>query len=324
MLCINVDPNMFGHPKIRRLVGLLGPGSDVLPIKLWCHCALYHDEDGRLTNYDAKEVESLIGWWGESGAAVAAMVKVGLASWDGDTLVVNDWIEHQGHIAALKKKGRTNSQKRWNTLSSKPPILTRDASSNASSIPSSNASSNAPTYLPTYLPTSVGAQQPKPDPDPAVAALLVAEGFGPDDPILRHPNADAAQIKTAIQNADYMDSTKSLMDRRGFIVKAIENRYPLRDGAGRQVMKAENKVKADRVAARRRHESEAEKDAAEVEKQKAIRAVSALDHDDLAALTVVALTDVPDFMRGKLKNANPLDSPTLLAAIYKRIKSVAA
>jgi hypothetical protein len=89
MTSLNLDLDFFDHPKTRRLVGLLGRGSEVLPIKLWCWCAKYHAESGWLTGYSAQEIESILGWWGEPGKMVEAMVKVGflIESVDGLCLV---------------------------------------------------------------------------------------------------------------------------------------------------------------------------------------------------------------------------------------------
>ena len=64
---LNLDLNYFDHIKTKRLVGLLGRGSEVLPIRLWCACGKHRAESGKLDGYSAQEIESLVEWWGESG-----------------------------------------------------------------------------------------------------------------------------------------------------------------------------------------------------------------------------------------------------------------
>jgi len=109
---LNLDLDFFEHPKTRRLVGLLGKGVEVLPIKLWCYCGKYHVESGKLTDHSAQEIESILGWWGKSGELVQAMVKVGFLIFDGE-YCVKDWEEHSGHLKFFKERAKTAAKKRW-------------------------------------------------------------------------------------------------------------------------------------------------------------------------------------------------------------------
>lgn len=147
MAYLNLDLDYFEHPKTRRLIGLLGKGSEVVPLRLWAYVGKYHAVDGKLAGYSAQEIESVLGWWGESGALLAAMLKVGFVHClpDGEEgYEVHDWLEHQGHIIAFKEKARSMAQNRWEKAKT-------DAASNAASITRSNAASNA-IALPT-IPT---------------------------------------------------------------------------------------------------------------------------------------------------------------------------
>src|SRR5579884_4321260 len=104
MPSLNLDLDYFDHPKTKRLVGLLGRGTEVLPIRLWCYCGKYHAKDGRLAGHAAQEIESLVGWWGKPGRFIDALVKVGFAEWQDNALVIHDWIEHAGHIEAYRQR----------------------------------------------------------------------------------------------------------------------------------------------------------------------------------------------------------------------------
>ena len=111
---LNVDLAFFTHRKTIRLVGLLGRGAEVLPIKLWSYCGMHHAESGKLTSYGSEEIESVVGWWGEKGRAVEAMLTVCfLERDDSGNFQVHDWFEHAGHLAAFKKRAKSAAKKRW-------------------------------------------------------------------------------------------------------------------------------------------------------------------------------------------------------------------
>lgn len=128
MAYLNLDPNYFEHPKTKRLLGLLGKGAESLPIKLWCHCAKFHPEQAMLQAYLPEEIEAIVGWDGEKGKMVNAMVKVGFLIKKDDIYAVKDWLEHEGHIAKFKKRSRLAAKIRWNKI-----IKTSNATSNAKS-----------------------------------------------------------------------------------------------------------------------------------------------------------------------------------------------
>lgn len=113
MPSLNLDVDYFDHPKTKRLIGLLGRGAEVLPLRVWCFVGKYHPESGRLTGYSAQEIESLAGWWGKPGAGVAGLVKVGFLKKDGDEYVIHEWHEHEGHLHAFKVRGRKAAAARW-------------------------------------------------------------------------------------------------------------------------------------------------------------------------------------------------------------------
>jgi hypothetical protein len=122
---LNLDLDFFDHRKTKRLVGLLGRGAEVIPIKLWSYCGKFHADTGRLTDYSEQEIETLAGWWGKTGGMLPALLRVEFIAKDTEGFFLVDWLEHQGHIAAFKAKGRLMAQARW----------AKAAASNAASMP---------------------------------------------------------------------------------------------------------------------------------------------------------------------------------------------
>lgn len=148
MAFLNLDMDFLTHPKTMRLVGLLGKGSEILLIRLWIYCGKFHCENGRLDGYTAQEIESHVGWWGRQGMAVEALIKLNFIEQTEEGFAVHDWKEHQGHIHALKVKGRAMANSRWSKLKGSEDRADEDTKKIADSNTVSNAVSNAPT-LPT-------------------------------------------------------------------------------------------------------------------------------------------------------------------------------
>lgn len=110
---LNVDLDYFDHRKTKRLIGLLGRGAEILPLRLWAYCGKFHCEDGRLAGYSEQEIESIASWWGQGGLMLPAMEKAAWMGQDGATWFMVAWVEHQGHLAAFKAKGKAMADARW-------------------------------------------------------------------------------------------------------------------------------------------------------------------------------------------------------------------
>lgn len=157
MADLNLDLHYFEHPKTVRLVGLLGRGAEVLPIRLWAYCGKVHAESGKLANYSTRELESAIGWWGKEGEAEAAMVKVGfIRALDGAEAGFEavDWLEHQGHLAAFKERSRRANEVRWMRAKKAPESPRSPPRSPKYDV---KESSYPPTHLPNQRTTTGGA-----------------------------------------------------------------------------------------------------------------------------------------------------------------------
>lgn len=143
MASINVDLEYFTHPKTTRLVGLLGKGAEVLPLKLWVYVGKYHWSDGRLSGHTAQEIESIVGWWGKDLSCVDGMLRVGFLVQENDGIyAVKNWLEHGGHIAEYKTKSKKMHEAKRNR---KQNFAASNAASSAASTACSAAASNANT-----------------------------------------------------------------------------------------------------------------------------------------------------------------------------------
>jgi hypothetical protein len=119
---LNLDLDYFDHPKTVRLIGLLGRGADLLPIRLWCYCGKYHAENGELTGYSPEEIETAaLKWWGQPGKAVEAMLRPfqGRPGFLEQTIggyKVHDWEKINGHIAAFKHRAQAGAKAKWDKV----------------------------------------------------------------------------------------------------------------------------------------------------------------------------------------------------------------
>jgi hypothetical protein len=147
---INLDFGYFGHPKTCKLIGLLGHDADVLPLRLWCYCGRYFAGSGKLSGLNAEAVERVMGWRGQRGKAVEALLEVGFLELDADGVyVVHDWLEHSGHLAVFEERAKKAAKARWDKARQK--CASSNASSTPSSIPSSTTSTTPQPAEPTLF-----------------------------------------------------------------------------------------------------------------------------------------------------------------------------
>lgn len=123
MPSLNLDLDYFDHPKIRRLIRLLGRGAAELPLRLWAYCGKYHSDDGVLAGYSAQEIEDVVRWWGKAGDFVSAMRDPDVRFLEpmpgGAGFRVNGlngpWREEQGHFVLYRERAKKAAEERWRT-----------------------------------------------------------------------------------------------------------------------------------------------------------------------------------------------------------------
>lgn len=135
MSSIHVPVDYFDWRKTRDLVRLLGEGSELLPIRLWCHCGEHPEDAGKIAENLLHKIEPVMEWRGSRGAAIDALKETLflMAVLPGEVQVV-DWLVVGGHILKNKARaihainsryGRTPSNTRSTTPSSTPSITLR-------------------------------------------------------------------------------------------------------------------------------------------------------------------------------------------------------
>lgn len=99
--------------KVQALRRRIGPEADAYLYRLWAYCAR-DMPSGRFEGESADGLEMAVGWPGEQGALVAALVAVRLLDRDAGCLVVHDWEREQGaHVSKfLKDRVRANAKRR--------------------------------------------------------------------------------------------------------------------------------------------------------------------------------------------------------------------
>jgi len=126
MAYLNLDLDYFDHPKTRRLVAMLGRGSEVFPIKLWAYFGKFSEKDGEFKG-SSIELEGLIQELGHDGKLVKALIKAGFLEKVSRGFRAKDWKKHQGHLHGLKVRNRNAAISRWakmqeNTTESPVPV----------------------------------------------------------------------------------------------------------------------------------------------------------------------------------------------------------
>jgi hypothetical protein len=135
MAFLNLDLDYFDHPKVGRLIGQLGRGADMLPVRLWCYCGKFHAETGELNGYSPLEIETAIKWWGQPGRAVETLVSLGFLDKHESGFKVHDWDKINGHIGAFKARAQAGAKARWEKARADAQAMLKHNSSN----PPSNA-----------------------------------------------------------------------------------------------------------------------------------------------------------------------------------------
>lgn len=121
MPSLNLDINYFDHIKVKRLVGLLGPGAEILPIKLWAYCAKHCPVNGSLNGHSIEEIEHVMGWNGEKGRAVDSFTKINLLKKIKNGYKIHKWEQHEGHLRKFHLRALRANFVRWNSDPTRTP-----------------------------------------------------------------------------------------------------------------------------------------------------------------------------------------------------------
>ena len=78
MLSINIDIDYSTNPKIERLTEILGDGSEIHLIRLWCYCAKHCRKTGGREDWSGEALETTVRWSGEKGLLIETLLKLKL------------------------------------------------------------------------------------------------------------------------------------------------------------------------------------------------------------------------------------------------------
>lgn len=150
MAYLNVHLNFREHPKVVRFGVKLGntEAAEAYVLRLWLYTGKFHCKDGLLRGYTELEVLSAINCTIPGVVKMLCEPGIELLKKCTRGYIVVDFLQHNGHIKAFKKRASEAAKKRWSNEKA-------DANSNATSIDkqsSSNALSNPSNpALPTNL-----------------------------------------------------------------------------------------------------------------------------------------------------------------------------
>jgi hypothetical protein len=122
MPSINLDTNYPAHKKTKRLMKLISPEADIYPVRLWAYCGNHH-ADGILKDYTTEEIEDIMGWRGETGKLLSALLEVQFLKKVGSRgrpikagimcYAIWDFSRINGHLKVFKERAITANKVRW-------------------------------------------------------------------------------------------------------------------------------------------------------------------------------------------------------------------
>ena len=132
MAYLNLDLDLEQHPKMQRLIRMVGPDAALYVIRLWVHAAKFFPETGRLDGYSDDDLHRVMNWTQKEMNLAEKLRFCNFIRSGKKGPYIHDWSDHAGHLRAFKQRAKSAAKKRWSKY----------ATSNAIS----NATSNAPTY----------------------------------------------------------------------------------------------------------------------------------------------------------------------------------
>lgn len=134
---INLDLDYLNHPRTMRLIGMLGRGAEILPIRLWLYCGKYLSDSGSFAGFSAQEIETIACWWGKSGEMIAALEKcvdekgVSFLTRTDNGWEIPNWLNINGHLGVFRERAKIAAKVRWDKYRVE---CSSNASSNAQAI----------------------------------------------------------------------------------------------------------------------------------------------------------------------------------------------
>ena len=98
------------HPKTKKLIKRLGQAAawNLVCLILWTAA---NRSDGRLTNMEVEDIESVADWSGSDGDFVKALIDFRFLDQEGGEFVMHDWHDHNPWAAGADQR---SAKARWN------------------------------------------------------------------------------------------------------------------------------------------------------------------------------------------------------------------
>jgi hypothetical protein len=316
---LNLDLDYFEHRDTKRLIGRLGKGAEVLPLKLWAYTGKHHAEDGRLSGYSESEIGSIVGWWREPGELVKAMLDMGFLGQDDRGFYVVQWMNRQGHLRAFKERAQAAAAVRWSKL-----VASADnATSNALSIAKGDDK-----QCPKPSSTKPAKEPPAPKGVWVIPKALESPEFEEawtrwqeHRKEIRHalkPTSGAAQLK----KLEKFGLAKALASIEESISNGWQGLFEPKPAAVSKIrptsaqLDAQQRQEKDRQQAALRERERARADA-----ERRIQEVKSVAPHELERLRQACIRDANDFVKPKIQNEDPLGGGMLTTLIFARLQT---
>jgi hypothetical protein len=135
-----VSVDALDHPKLVRLVRMLGADGVLTLFRLWGYTASYRPT-GTLDGMSVEDIEIAARWHGEQGLLIKTLVELRLLDLESGTYRIHHWADRNSFVASFPERSRQAREaisKRWENRTG------RSTDSNTSRIDSVHTDRNTP------------------------------------------------------------------------------------------------------------------------------------------------------------------------------------
>jgi hypothetical protein len=151
----------------------------------------------------------------------------------------------------------------------------------------------------------------------SIVERLVSQGFDRRRAKRLAAGTDVGQVELAIANADHLEAQQRLRDRRGYLYRAITERWPALAGVAERTKAQRIKAEVERETEDRRERWRTEDEAIARERAAIDACIAAMDEAQLDQAKRDVLAAHP-FAARTLADADPRQNVSLRALIYER------
>jgi len=116
---IRVSVNMPNHPKVKRLIRVLGAEAFYSLISLWAYAAI-NKPDGDLTGLDEIDISIAANWDGDEVVFFNTICQMGFIDCTDNKILIHDWVDHNPYAVGASDR---SDKSRFNKMKSHYPEL---------------------------------------------------------------------------------------------------------------------------------------------------------------------------------------------------------